>query len=153
MLRHWKEGDLRQMAAIENATQAAPWTHTIFKDCYRAGYSGWVFEQEEKLIGFLILSLRDNETHLLNIAIHPHFQHRGFGTQLIQHALAMAKQVGAQIIYLEVRESNQHAIKLYQKMGFMHVGTRENYYPALNGRENGLIYARKLSDLRPSREA
>ncbi|HSW70998.1 MAG TPA: GNAT family N-acetyltransferase, partial [Gammaproteobacteria bacterium] len=94
-----------------------------------------------------------NESHLLNVAVHPNFQHQGFGSQLLQHALVAARLVGALVIYLEVRESNKHAIALYQKMGFLHVGTRENYYPAFNGRENGLIYARKLSESEPFREA
>lgn len=143
MLRKWKEEDLRQLEAIENATQPAPWTDRIFKDCFRAGYIGLVLELEGKVVGFLILSIRGNESHLLNLAVDPGFQHRGLGSQLLRQALALTDQVGALIIYLEVRESNQHAIALYQKMGFMHVGTRENYYPAFEGRENGLIYARQ----------
>lgn len=145
MLRKWKEADLIQIAAIENATQVAPWTMAIFKDCYRAGYSGWVLAEEDKILGFLIVSIRGNESHLLNIAVLPSYQRRGFGETLLQYAITLAQKSGAFIIYLEVRESNQGAIALYQKLGFLHVGTRENYYPAFKERENGLIYARKLS--------
>ena len=48
------------------------------------------------------------------------------------------------MIYLEVRESNARAIALYQKMAFIQIGTRKDYYPLPEGRENGLVYARNL---------
>ncbi|HSW71344.1 MAG TPA: ribosomal protein S18-alanine N-acetyltransferase [Gammaproteobacteria bacterium] len=146
MLRKWKAEDLSQLAAIERATQAVPWSDAIFKDCFHAGYPGWVLEQENKIIGFVIYSIREDESHLLNIGVQPQFQRKGFGRQLLQHILSIIKQESAKIIYLEVRESNQRAIRLYEKMGFMHIGTRQDYYPAFEGRENALIYARDLSD-------
>ena len=45
MIRKLKEDDLGQVVAIENATQAVPWTDRIFKDCFRAHYPGWVLER------------------------------------------------------------------------------------------------------------
>jgi ribosomal-protein-alanine N-acetyltransferase len=148
MIRKLNIDDLSQVAAIENATQVVPWTDRIFKDCFHAGYPGWVLEQEDKVIGFTILSIRGDECHLLNLAILPGFQRRGFGLKLLAHAVEIAKKQGAMIIYLEVRESNDRAIALYEKLHFVQIGTRKDYYPAYEGRENGLIYALDLSGVR-----
>ena len=65
--------------------------------------------------------------------------------QLLVHSIEMARQQGAMMIYLEVRESNARAISLYEKMNFAQIGTRKDYYPAFEGRENGLIYALVLN--------
>jgi ribosomal-protein-alanine N-acetyltransferase len=45
---------------------------------------------------------------------------------------------------LEVRPSNEHAIRLYHQLGFNEVGTRPDYYPSVEGREDALIMARSL---------
>lgn len=144
MIRKLKEADLSQVAAIEHATQVIPWTDRIFKDCLQAGYPGWVLEQDDKIIGFVLVSVHVDECHLLNLGVHPRFQRQGFGSQLLTYAVEMGKQLGARMIYLEVRESNERAIALYKKMHFVEIGTRKDYYPAFEGRENGLVYARNL---------
>lgn len=144
MIRKLKEADLSQVAAIEQATQVAPWSDRIFKDCLLIGYPGWVLEQDAKIIGFVIISVRGDEGHLLNLGVHPRFQRQGFGSQLLTYAIDMASQQGAMMVYLEVRESNERAIALYKKMHFVEITTRKDYYPAFEGRENGLVYARDL---------
>ncbi len=144
-IRMLKEADLSQVAAIENATQVVPWTDRIFKDCFHACYPGWVLEKEGKIISFSIISVRGDECHLLNLGVHPQYHRQGFGSQMLGQILATAKSLGAMMIYLEVRESNARAIALYQKMDFVLIGTRKDYYPAFEGRENGLIYARDLT--------
>ena len=50
-----------------------------------------------------------------------------------------AKQAGMQDVFLEVRPSNQHAIALYQSVGFTEVGRRRGYYQAEDGREDALV--------------
>jgi len=144
MIRKLRQEDLSQVAAIEKATQGLPWMDKIFYDCFQAGYPSWVQEEGDKIISFVIVSFHGDECHLLNLGVHPHYQRQGFGTQMLEYVMHSAKQLGAMMIYLEVRESNERAIALYQKMHFAHIGTREDYYPAYEGRENGLIYARDL---------
>lgn len=146
MIRKLKEDDLVQVAAIENMTQAIPWSDKIFKDCFYVGYPGWVIEQENRIICFSLVSLRSDECHLLNLGVHPHYQRQGFGSQMLNYVLASARALGAMMIYLEVRESNTRAIALYEKMKFTQIDVRKNYYPALQGRENGLVYARTLEN-------
>ncbi|HSW71174.1 MAG TPA: ribosomal protein S18-alanine N-acetyltransferase [Gammaproteobacteria bacterium] len=145
MIRKLRREDLSQIAAIEQATQPIPWTEKIFQDCFLAGYPSWVEEEEEdKVISFAIIALNGEECHLLNLGVHRAYQRRGYGRHLLEHLLYSAKQGGATMIYLEVRESNTPAIALYQKMNFTQIGIREDYYPAFEGREDGLIFARDL---------
>lgn len=143
-IRRLKEKDLPQVAIIENKTAEVPWTDAIFKDCLHAGYPAWVMEQAGKVVSFTIIALHGDECHLLNISVHPNFQRKGLGQQMLEFAVQAAKDRGALIIYLEVRESNNRAIALYQKMGFSQVGVRKDYYPGLNQREDALVFVRDL---------
>lgn len=144
MIRQLRENDLVQVVRLEQATQVAPWTEKIFKDCFFAGYPGWVYEEDNKVIGFVLIAMHGDECHLLNLCVHPSYQHQGLGRQLLNHATHFAQQAGAMMIYLEVRESNTRAIALYEQLQFMQIGIRQDYYPAMEGRENALIYAKDL---------
>lgn len=144
VIRALKEADLSQVAAIENATQVVPWTDKIFRDCFYARYPGWVFEQDNRVISFAIISIHGEECHLLNLGVHPSYHRQGFGYQILTQTMRAARNLGAMMIYLEVRESNLRAIALYKKLNFIQIGIRKDYYPAFEGRENGLVYARDL---------
>ena len=62
----------------------------------------------------------------------------------MDHLMMTATAHGASIAYLEVRPSNEAAIKLYSDMGFRHVGTRRAYYPAHEGREDAHVFSISL---------
>lgn len=143
-VRKLHEDDLGQVVAMENSTQVVPWTSKIFHDCYYAGYPGWVVEYQQKLISFTIIAIHGEECHLLNLCVHPDFQRQGIGSHMLLHAQDSAKKFGAMMIYLEVRESNAKAIALYKKSGFTQINIRKGYYPALEGREDALVFAKDL---------
>ncbi|MHB1949438.1 MAG: ribosomal protein S18-alanine N-acetyltransferase [Gammaproteobacteria bacterium] len=144
MLRILQETDLPQLLVIENLTQIAPWSEDIFKRCWQGGYSGWVIEQENQVVAFILATLRVGETHILNLCVHPSFQRRGYGRELLLHVLAVAKSKGDGMAILEVRRSNISAIQLYEQQGFIKIGERKNYYPAQKGREDALVFAKDL---------
>ncbi len=139
------ETDLSRMLIIEEAAHLTPWTEEIFQRCFRAGYFTWGAELSENLIGFVMYSNQAGECHILNLCVHPAYQSRGYGGQLLTHALEDAKQKRASIAFLEVRRSNERAISLYHKMGFVEVGVRKAYYPATEGREDAILLAKELS--------
>ena len=70
------------------------------------------------------------ECHILNVAIKPGLQQRGYGTHLMTEFFKTMKEITPQEIkyLLEVRKSNEQAIKLYTKFKFSIVGTRKKYY-------------------------
>lgn len=145
MLRDLTKSDLWQLLAIENSVQATPWSEETFITCFEAGYFGWVIDINQEIIGFIIVSERPTECHILNICISRAHQHQGYGRLLMKQALRYAAQRGVAIAYLEVRRSNSKAIALYRKMQFYLVGARRDYYPAPHGKEDALIFARDLS--------
>lgn len=136
--------DLPAIMDIENCAYSHPWSEAIFQDCLRVGYCCWVLELDRKIIGYCVMSVGAGECHLLNLCIEPDLQNKGYGALLLDHMLDIAKSHHADTAFLEVRPSNQYAIKLYQRAGFDEVGMRRDYYPAYIGREDALILARTL---------
>jgi ribosomal-protein-alanine N-acetyltransferase len=78
--------------------------------------------------GFCALWRVVDEIHINNVAVRPRFRGRGFGTALLQHVLAEARQEGARRATLEVRASNVAARRLYERLGFYVAGVRRRYY-------------------------
>lgn len=136
--------DLPQLVALEQATQAAPWTEDIFKRCLAIHYDCWVMDFQEKILGFVILSTTlTREGHILNLCVDPAYQGQGFGRKMLAYAMSQARQKGIDMVYLEVRRSNTRAISLYDKMNFIQIGERKNYYPG----EDALVFALDLRSL------
>jgi len=143
-VRRMQPADLDRVMAIERAAYEFPWTEGILRDCLRVGYSCWVLEERERILGYVILSVAAGEAHLLNLCIDPACRRQGYGRRLLEHALSVAGRLGAETLYLEVRVSNAAAIALYHAQGFNEIGVRPDYYPARNGREDALVMARVL---------
>ena len=78
-----------------------------------------------------------DEAHIMNVAVLPEFQGRGFGREEMKDLLKKTYDLGAKNVTLEVRESNFKAVSLYESMGFVCVGKRPKYY--MDG-EDALIY-------------
>lgn len=143
-LRKLYQADLAAILAIEQLAHAVPWTEDTFKTCLELGHQGWVLEEAGKVLGFIIISLRTEECHILNLCVSLRHQHNGYGRRLLRHALAEVKRMGAGVAYLEVRRSNSRAIALYKKEQFMQIGEREGYYPTVAGNEDALVFAKSL---------
>lgn len=146
MLRTLFKADLQQILVIERSVHVAPWTEDTFKTCFQSGYVGWAIEVNKKIIGFIIVSLRIEECHVLNLCVAREYQRQGWGCKLLEHALGHAKKLGIGIAYLEVRRSNAPAIFLYRKMQFHLIGERKDYYPTVSGHEDALIFAKSLAE-------
>ncbi len=138
--------DLDEIMSIENRLYDFPWTKGIFYDCLNVGYSCWVYQEDEMILAYAVMSAAAGEAHILTLCVHPRVQRQGYGRMLLSHMLEAARSYKAETILLEVRMSNRAAINLYQKSGFSEVGTRANYYPAVNGREDAIIMALDLTD-------
>ena len=142
--RPMHEEDIDQVLEIERRSYPYPWTRLIFHDCLHAGYSCWVSGRRGIIEGYGILSIASGESHLLNLCVRPESQQRGFGEKILLYLIDLARRHDAEIIFLEVRESNTAARRLYEKMAFNELGRRRDYYPADCGREDALILARVL---------
>lgn len=144
MLRTLYKSDLAQLLAIENAVHVAPWAEETFKACFQGNCVGWAAELDKHVVGFILISMSTEECHVLNLCVAHAHQRQGWGKQLLERALAFARENGIRVVYLEVRHSNTRAIGLYENMGFQQVGVRKGYYPTVSGREDALILAKSI---------
>ena len=136
--------DLPAVLAVENRAYSHPWSEGILRDCLRVGYSCWVCESGDALIGHAVMSIALGEAHLLNLCIHPDRQRQGTGRRLLHRMLRVASERQADTLFLEVRASNMAARALYEDEGFGEIGQRRDYYPADCGREDAIVYAKAL---------
>lgn len=144
IFRPMQVADLDNVLCIERAAYSHPWTKGMFADSLESGYECWVVLQGKELIGHAVLSIVCDEAHLLTLCVSPHQQRKGVGRAMLERLLLRAKAEKAEMIFLEVRESNQAAQQLYLSMGFNQIGERKNYYPDRQGREDAIIFALQI---------
>jgi len=143
-IRPMRNGDLSEVLAVEHSAYSHPWSEGILEDCLRVGYSCWVCELGDSIVGHVVMSVAIGEAHLLNICVGPEWQGRGVGRRLLRRALRIAQDRQADTMFLEVRASNESARALYESEGFGEIGRRRGYYPTDKGREDAIVYAKVL---------
>lgn len=136
--------DLKAVTQVERTAYQFPWSHGIFRDCLLAGYYSLVLEIGGAVAGYGIMSIAAGEAHILNVCVHPSYQHIGFGRRLLHALVFRAQESEAAKIFLEVRPSNQVALNLYRSFGFQQIGIRPGYYQADVGREDAIVLALTL---------
>src|SRR6478736_5515211 len=100
MVRNITEKDVPRLVAIEQMTQAAPWSEEIFKRCLTLGYDCWGIDRDDQLIAFIMMSSNvTGEHHILNLCVVPEHQRKGLGRELLIYALTQAKKNNAGIVY------------------------------------------------------
>lgn len=134
------ESDLDRIVAVEQTVYSHPWTPGNFKDALKSGYAAFKLEAGEHLIGYLVAMQVIDEVHLLNITVAPAFQRQGWAHAMLQFLNLWSLQKEAQCLWLEVRQSNERALKLYKAFGFEQVGLRKDYYPeSRTSRESAVV--------------
>ncbi|MBU2280260.1 MAG: ribosomal protein S18-alanine N-acetyltransferase [Gammaproteobacteria bacterium] len=131
--------DAPTMLVIEQNATSHPWTLKLFESCFGDRYFNFVLEQQNQICGFYIGEFIAGEASLFDICIAPEAQGKGYGRLLLEHFIQEADQREAFECWLEVRESNFKAIKLYQSVGFHQTGKRPNYYPTATGHEDAIL--------------
>jgi len=142
--RRMDVGDIDTVMIVEKQVYQYPWTEGIFNDCIRVGYECWLAMMKDDVIAHAVISVAAGESHILNISIDPDHQNKGIGKQFIEFLVDIAKSKQASVIMLEVRPSNVRAISCYNAVGFNEIGCRKNYYPAADGKEDALLFAREI---------
>ena len=143
-IREMNHDDLGMVSDIERRSYEFPWSHGVFRDCLLAGYQCLAMIREDRVAGYAILSVAAGEAHILNLCIDSDFRALGYGERLLDELLYRARSASVREIFLEVRPSNEAALRLYRKKGFHQVAARPAYYQAIEGREDAAVLARKL---------
>ena len=144
LLRPMRAADLDAVMRIERKIYAHPWTRGNFRDSLNAGYSCWIYQFAQSIVGYAVMMVAADEAHLLNLSITTEWQRQGWGKKLLQQVLDLARQHRARVMLLEVRPSNFAALGLYQGFGFKRIALRRGYYPAGPAREDAILLELRL---------
>ena len=136
--------DIEKVWQIEKQSNRFPWSKGNFEDCLKSGYRTFLYAIDNEIIGYSVVQSVLDEVHLLNICVKPGHQGKGFGRQILNHVIEIALEQSAAIIVLEVRASNFRAQQLYLSTGFNEMSVRRGYYPAEQGREDGVLMGLEL---------
>ena len=139
--------DLNEVVELELQSQAFPWTYRNFEDALKAGYPAWVVRRDRVLIGFCVAMPTPDEMHLLVIAVSGDHRRQGVGSLLLNQVTLVATMAAMTRVLLEVRPSNERALRFYQEKGFEQIGRRKGYYPAAKEqREDAIVMARLIGE-------
>ncbi len=126
-IRSMIESDLEQVMHLEKELFSNPWS----EDSMRADITnntGWVMVDGDTVLGYLCSYKVLDECQIANIAISPDQQRKGLASRFLDWLIAREHALGSRYFFLEVRESNTAARRLYEKHGFLIVGVRKKYY-------------------------
>lgn len=139
-----KQSDLATAFLIEKLSHDFSWTKRVSYGNQWKKYHNIKISVNNQIIGFVITQCILDEATLFNIAVHTDYQGKGYGRLLMEQLIDDLVDKGVLTLWLEVRESNAAALKLYDNLGFHQVTVRKDYYPAKQGREDALILALTL---------
>lgn len=136
---------LDELLAVEQLAYQHPWTRVNFADAIKSGYQSQLLMAGDELLGYFVAMKGVDEVHLLNVTVAPAYQRLGWGRVMLDALATWSRGQGAQWLWLEVRQSNERAITVYENHGFRRVGVRKNYYPAANHqREDAVVMSLRL---------
>ena len=127
-----------QIAQLEKECFSDPWSPKSIASELENSLSCWLVALEGATVaGYVGSQTVLGETDMMNMAVHPSFRRRGIASALVKALVEALKERGSHSLTLEVRVSNEPARELYERLGFVQVGRRPNYYQ--HPREDGLI--------------
>ncbi len=143
-IREMVPEDLAAVAELEKACFSVPWSEILLQEALESPLDHiWVLEEEVQVVGYCDFRVIAGEGELMRIAVSPAVQGRGFGRKLMEQMEADARESQAEEITLEVRASNEPAIRLYKACGFQTEAVRKRYYT--HPVEDALIMWRRRS--------
>ena len=129
---------IAQVAALERLCFSMPWSENSIAAELSNPVSVWVVAVDgDTVAGYVGSQTVMGEADMMNIAVLPDYRRQGVAQQLVLVLINKLKAMDAYRLTLEVRASNAPAIELYDKLGFVQVGCRPNYYS--NPKEDALI--------------
>ena len=121
--------DVPEIARLERECFTTPWTEEIIRSQLSGeGKLMLAAEEDGRFAGYMGLQYVLDEGYISNVCTAPEFRRRGVASALIDETVTRAAALGLSFLSLEVRRSNEPAIRLYEAWGFQKVGVRPGYY-------------------------
>ncbi len=125
-----EDEDVPAIVAIERAAFTDPWSPRSFREAlaHSAVYFAVARRDETEVAGYVVAWFVADEGEIANLAVSPNAWGAGIGRALLDAALEEGRRRDVAAVYLEVRDSNDRARRLYRSRGFEEVGRRRRYY-------------------------
>jgi ribosomal-protein-alanine N-acetyltransferase len=149
IIRDLQLRDLGAIDEIEKQSYPTPWSRSMFAGELAKPSSiclGAYDDETGRLIGYLIISRYVDAWHVMNVAVAPERRRNRIASALMERLFELTVSDGRRGYTLEVRVSNEGAIKLYERLGFRARGIRRGYYT--DNREDALIMWKDPARLR-----
>jgi [ribosomal protein S18]-alanine N-acetyltransferase len=128
-IRRLTYADLPQVIAIERRAFPTPWSLAMFVlELSKPSGICLAAIRDDRLAGYLICSRYERVWHIMNVAVDPGERRQGLGSALITRLLERVVDDDDARFTLEVRRSNEGALRLYERFGFKVAGVRRRYY-------------------------
>jgi ribosomal-protein-alanine N-acetyltransferase len=143
-IRRLTYADLPQVIAIERRAFPTPWSLAMFVlELSKPSGICLAATIEERIVAYVVCSRYDTVWHLMNVAVDDRLRRQGIASTLMERLFELADRPNEQYT-LEVRTSNDPAIRLYESFGFRPAGRRRAYYH--DNREDALIMWRTVPE-------
>jgi len=150
-IRRLELRDLNAIERIERESYRTPWSRSMFAGelAKPSSLSLGAFEPESGvLLGYLIISRYVDAWHVMNVAVSADHRRRRIAASMLERLFELTAGEDRRGYTLEVRVSNDVAIRLYEQAGFRARGIRRGYYT--DNREDALIMWRDPEPARPT---
>lgn len=128
-IRPMKTEDCEQVAAIEAVSFSMPWSLRAFTETLeKSNFRYFVAEEAGEILGYCGFLYVLDEAEIPNVCVKASARQMGIGRRMMTVLIEEAKKLGMAMLYLEVRESNVAARRLYSSLGFEENGIRKNFY-------------------------
>ena len=124
--------EISSKAFGDSAENTATWLQKMMNSPFHQVYSALI---DEKVIGTITVSEQEQSTTLSGFAVHPSYQGKGYGKDILSYMVHTLITEGTSTIELDVETKNNHALKLYTQCGFK-IKTKHDYYNLMNSTEN-----------------
>ncbi len=136
--------DVSEVLSLELASYTTPWSGTLFmNEIYKPLSVAKVVRSGEKIVGYICADQVLDEGHILNVTVNPEYRRRGMAAHMVAHVIGLLSGRACKALFLEVRISNEAALRMYEKSGFGMITVRKRYYTAPD--EDAVIMKLQLS--------
>jgi len=144
-IRKMKVEDFEIVSKLEKEIFGCPWSkRQIFRILTEDKLAfPLIAEIYNEIVGYAFAWIIYDEVHIGNLAVKEGYRRMKIGTRLINYLISESSKRGGKFFYLEVRRSNEPAINLYEKFGFIPLSIRKKYYS--DNKEDAIVMGKSLN--------
>lgn len=129
-IRRMMDEDLDVIDGLEKSIFTSPWPRSEYLyEIHENPYGNpYVLIEDDEIVAYFDYWIIFDRAEIATIGVKEEYRHLGYGQKMMNYIVEQAELNGCENVTLEVRVSNDKAIKLYEKNGFININTRKNYY-------------------------